>query len=89
MSGMASEENVVQEIARAQTWDSRVSLIRRIPDRFGIARQGSIYAAVADSLYAPHLTPEFMYVHWRSDYELDAFEGCMRWWFGEHEHLLT
>ena len=70
---MPSEAEAVETINQAQAWDERVSLIRKIPQDFGIAVQARIYAAVAERVYVPHLSPDFLYIHWREEYELDAF----------------
>ena len=70
---MPDETEAVETIDQAWAWDERVSLIRRIPQDFGIAVQARIYAAVAGRVYVPHLSPDFLHVHWREECELDAF----------------
>ena len=59
-------------IADAGTWNDRVQLIRAIPANYGIAQHPAIYAAVAERVYVPHLTPDFAYIHWREEYDLPA-----------------
>lgn len=67
---MPDEFGVVQEVASAATWDARVALIRRVPETYGLARHQAVYAAIAERVYVPSLTPDFGYVHWRPEYEL-------------------
>jgi hypothetical protein len=57
-------------VADAATWNDRVALIRRIPEQYGTAHQGAVYAAVAGRAYVPDFEPDFAYVHWREEYEL-------------------
>ncbi|MFM9843016.1 MAG: hypothetical protein ACKVOI_08625 [Dongiaceae bacterium] len=56
------------------SWPGRVALIRTVPERFGTAQQADVYASIATLVYAPHLTPDFAYVHWRDQYELPLIE---------------
>jgi hypothetical protein len=62
----------VAAVAAAPSWDTRIALIRRIPEQFGTAQHQAIYADIAKAVYVPHLAPDFAYVHWRDDYELEA-----------------
>jgi len=71
MSGVAE---TVAAIRAAAGWDERVSLVRRIPERFGVAQHAEVYAAVAADVYAADLAPDFAFVHWTDDYELAPFE---------------
>jgi hypothetical protein len=64
--------DTVAAIAGATSWTERVQLIRRIPEEHGLAAHRRVYADLARKLYVPALTPDFAYVHWRDDYELDA-----------------
>ena len=66
----------VNEITSATTWNRRVTLIRKIPEEFGKAQHQSIYAAVADAVYVPNLTPDFAYIHWRDEYELPKVQAA-------------
>jgi hypothetical protein len=68
----------VEAISAAQSWDARIALIRKIPEGFGTAQHQGIYAAVAKSVYVPHLAPDFAYIHWRDDYELPSVEPAYR-----------
>ncbi len=61
---------VVAGIAAA-SWNARVALIRRIPEEFGKAQHQAVYAAVAKAVYVSELAPDFAYVHWRDEYELE------------------
>lgn len=69
---MTMIESLVQDVTDAPSWDSRVALIRRIPEEFGRASHRAVYAQVAQAVYVPYLQPSFGYVHWREDYELDT-----------------
>jgi hypothetical protein len=64
---------VVAGIAAA-TWNTRVALIRKIPEEFGKAQHQAVYAAVARAVYVSELAPVFAYVHWRDEYELEPIE---------------
>jgi hypothetical protein len=59
-------------IADAGTWNERVQLIRAVPANYGVAQHPAIYAAIAERVYVPHLTPDFAYIHWREEYDLPA-----------------
>jgi hypothetical protein len=48
---------VVAEVSNAVSWDEQVALLRTIPEKYGMAAQPAIYAAVAEAVYLPHLTP--------------------------------
>ena len=82
-------EPVVTEVSNAASWDERVALLRTIPEKYGIAAQSGIYAAIAEAIYLPHLTPDFAYVHWRPEYEPEGFnaahEGAYRLTTGFHD----
>jgi hypothetical protein len=65
-------EATIGPIADAGTWNERVQLIRAVPANYGVARHPAIYAAIAERVYVPHLTPDFAYVHWRDEYDLAA-----------------
>lgn len=70
---MPDLERVVDQIAAAKSWDGRVSLIRQIPEKFGTAQHAEVYSNIAKRVYVPHLAPDFAYVAWREDYELEPF----------------
>lgn len=67
-------DETVDEIASAATWELRVNAVRRIPENFGTASLTDVYAAVARTVYVPALAPDFAYVHWRDEYELEPFQ---------------
>jgi hypothetical protein len=69
-------EDVAMAAAQAVTWDARIAVIRQIPERFGIAAHQEIYSTIARRVYVPSLAPDFAYVHWRDDYELEPFRGA-------------
>lgn len=69
---------VLKRIEEAETWDDRVEEIRRIPDQFGVAQHQKAYAAVAETVYAPHLAANFAHVLWTKKYELPYFEAAYR-----------
>lgn len=71
---MTSPEESAEAVASAPTWNARVTLIRRVPEEFGQAQHSAVYAKIAERVYVPHLTPDFGYVHWRPDYELEAVQ---------------
>jgi hypothetical protein len=62
------------EVAAATDWNTRVALIRRVPEDFGKALHRDVYARIAEWVYVPNLAPDFAYVHWREEYELASFE---------------
>lgn len=66
-------ETTIQSILEAGTWTQRIQQIRLVPQRHGTEHQGTIYAAVARSLYVPHLAPDFAYIHESSFYETEHF----------------
>ncbi|MHB8399301.1 MAG: hypothetical protein ACYDCI_10270 [Candidatus Limnocylindrales bacterium] len=68
---MPTVEDTTDAIANAPTWNARVALVRRVPEDFGTAAHQDVYAAIARRVYVPSITPDFAYVHWRPEYELD------------------
>lgn len=70
MAADAQVEATLGAIADSSTWNERVQLIRAIPGAYGSAQHQAIYAAVAERVYVPHLTPDFAYIHWREEYGL-------------------
>lgn len=78
---MADPDEFSAAVAAAPNRNARVALIRRIPEEFGTAQHQAVYARVAERSYAHHLKPDFAYVHWRPDYELEpltaAFEDAV------------
>jgi transcriptional regulator with XRE-family HTH domain len=56
-------------VAASASWNARVALVRKVPERFGTAQQADVYAAIADRFYVRTLKPDFSYVHWRQEYE--------------------
>lgn len=74
---MSSDDEItaaVSEISSAETWNKRVTLIRKIPEEFGKAQHQEIYAAIAEATYVSQLAPDFAYIHWRDEYELPKIE---------------
>jgi hypothetical protein len=63
-------DEAVAAAADAPTWDSRVGVIRTIPEHFGTAALQDVYGRIAREIYVPVLAPDFAYVHWRPEYEL-------------------
>ena len=66
------------EVVAATDWNTRVALIRRVPEDFGKALHKDVYARIADWVYVPSLAPDFAYVHWREEYELASIERAYR-----------
>ena len=73
-----TELELVEAVIAAADWDSRVALIRKVPERFGKASHADVYSAIATKVYVPHLKPDFAYVHWREEYELEVVEAAYR-----------
>lgn len=74
----ASVGDTVNTIVDATDWGERIQLIRRIPEEHGVAAHRQVYAELARSLYIPTLSPDFAYVYWREDYELDSLIPAYR-----------
>lgn len=51
----------------------RVTRIRQVTQHHGVAELPVIYATIAQELYVPSLAPDFAYIDWRNDYELEPF----------------
>jgi hypothetical protein len=75
---MAHLEETVRRISRAATWDERVQAIRLIPELHGQREAQAVYAALAEALYRPHLSPQFAYVHRSAGYRFDSFASAYR-----------
>ncbi|MBI4798513.1 MAG: hypothetical protein HY794_07235 [Desulfarculus sp.] len=71
---MPTAEQTVAKIVEASTWDQRVAQIRLIPQNHGTNEHPQIYAAVARSVYVPHLSPDFAYVHQPPFYGPEYFQ---------------
>lgn len=69
-------EEVVDAAAGAPSWDARIAVIRLVPEQFGTASQQEIYSAIARRVYVPSLAPDFAYVHWREEYELEPLRSA-------------
>lgn len=78
MAQSERRESVIAEIVSAATENDRVRLIRQIPDKFGKAEHQEIYSEIARSIYVTSLAPDFAFVHWRDDYELEDIERTYR-----------
>lgn len=74
MPKTASIKAAVGRIVAAGSWNRRVALIREVPEEFGKAQHQPVYAAIAEAVYVPKLAPDFAYVHWRDEYELESVE---------------
>jgi hypothetical protein len=66
-------QDTIDTILAAETWAQRIAQIRLVPQRHGTGDHGAIYAAVARSLYMPHLAPDFAYIHDSPFYETPHF----------------
>ena len=75
---MAGPPDLVELAAGAPSWNARVAAVRRVPEEYGLARHQAIYAEIAERIYVPSLTPDFGYVHWREEYELEPMETVYR-----------
>ena len=73
---MPAAEEVAEAIAAAENWDTRISLIRQVPEKFGTAHHAKVYAAIASRVYVPSLQAEFAYVHWREEYLPQGLESA-------------
>jgi len=71
-------ESVVRAIAKAKTLDARVSFIRRLPEEFGTTDLVQVYAKIARDLYSPALDPDFAYIHWPPDYEIERVQRAYK-----------
>jgi hypothetical protein len=69
-------EETVTAAEQAASWDARVAVIRQVPEQFGTAALAEVYAAIARRVYVPSLAPDFAYVHWRADYQLDGLQDA-------------
>ncbi len=56
---MPAEEDTVEAVAAAASWDARIALIRRVPESFGQAQHAAVYSAIAKKVYVPNLAPDF------------------------------
>jgi hypothetical protein len=68
-----SVETTIGAIVGAGTWAQRIAQIRLIPQRHGTEDYVGIYAAIAKTLYMPHLAPDFAYIHESPFYETAHF----------------
>lgn len=80
---MADVHRTVAAISAAE-WNERVALIRRIPEDFGTAHLQEVYSETARQVYVPHLAPDFAFIPWRPDYELERFTAAY-----DRAHSLT
>lgn len=76
MAGADPVAAVAKQVSEAATWDQRVALIRQVPEKFGRAQHREVYAQIAREVYVPSLAPNFAYLHWRPDYELEDFQAA-------------
>jgi hypothetical protein len=75
---MAGMLDLVDRVAAAPSWNARVALVRRVPEVYGLARHQEVYADIAQRVYVPSLTPDFGYLHWREEYELEPLIASYR-----------
>lgn len=73
----------VEQVKAATSWNDRIQLIRKIPELFGLAQHATVYPEIARHVYVPYLGPDFAYVHWRPEYELETIEHA----YGETARL--
>lgn len=66
-------QDTIDTILAATSWAQRIAQIRLVPQKHGTGDHTAIYAAVARSLYMPHLAPDFAYIHDSSFYETPHF----------------
>jgi hypothetical protein len=75
-------DGTIRAILDAESWAQRIQQIRLVPQRHGTGDHGAIYAAVARTLYMPHLAPDFAYIHESPFYEtahfFDAYDAAHR-----------
>jgi len=62
--------DLVPAIVAASSWNTRVTLVRQIPEQYGRAQLRDVYSRLARQLYVPDPALELAYVVWRQDYEL-------------------
>lgn len=70
---MASVAQTISDINAAASWNARVTKIRQVPQHHGVAEHAAVYAEVAHQLYVPNFQPDYAFIHWRDDYELEDF----------------
>jgi len=75
---VAGPPDLVELAAGARSWNVRVAAVRRVPEEYGLARHQAIYAEIAERVYVQSLTPDFGYVHWREEYELEPLVTAYR-----------
>lgn len=73
---MSEIAETVQEVASSRSWDERVQAIRRVPEQHGQQQHKAVYAAIAQELYRPHLSPQVAFIAWRPEYELTPFTAA-------------
>lgn len=78
MAESSALKSTVEAVVQASNWNARVDIIRAIPEKFGTAHHHDVYAAIGDAFYAGQLVPDFAYVHWREEYELEQVEAAYR-----------
>lgn len=71
---MPAVAETIGKVVDAESWDQRIAQIRLIPQRHGTGEHQRIFAAIARSVYVPHLAPDFAYVHEAPFYERAYFE---------------
>jgi hypothetical protein len=72
-------DSLVGEVEAAADWNTRVAIIRKVPELFGLASHSDVYARIAKKVYVPNLAPDFAYIHWRDEYELAPVENAYEW----------
>lgn len=72
---MPTNEETVQRIVDAPSWDERVARIRQVPQRHGTDAHAGIFAEAARRVYVPHLAPDFAYFAPADFYGLEHFQA--------------
>jgi len=71
---MPTVEETIARIVEAPSWDQRIAQIRLVPQNHGTNQHQQIFAAVARSVYVPHLSPDFAYIHQPPFYGPEYFQ---------------
>ena len=73
---MPTPSEIAEAVEAAGTWNARIAIIRTVPETFGTSQHAEVYAAIAGRVYVPALQPDFAYIHWRPEYELDPLRAA-------------
>lgn len=75
---MTEIARTLKQVVEADSWDQRVEAIRRVPELHGKQEHRAVYAAIAEALYRPELSPQFAFIQWREEYGLERFRKAYR-----------